>query len=277
MCRGCGRQRLSECTCGLADKMRKELAGLVAQGKNREQVYQYFIDAVGQPGAARPARSTRASTVSRGRSRTPSACWASAPRPRSRSAGRAPPSRPWPPRRPPPRSIPPSSSASPMSSATSTDAAERHDRRGPAAGAGGRQRATLALLRRRLAGGGDAGRHRVGAHGARAPRDAQRHGVRRRRERAGRLPRHRAARRRAPTAPRRGRRDARGAARREGARPAHDQGARVRSGDGEDVRGRLHRDVRTPAGARAARDAAARRRRRSDDDVASPRRRARRG
>ena len=44
MCRGCGRQRLSECTCGLADKMRKELAGLVTQGKNREQVYQYFID-----------------------------------------------------------------------------------------------------------------------------------------------------------------------------------------------------------------------------------------
>ena len=44
MCRGCGRQRLSECTCSLADKMRKELAGLVEQGRNREQVYQYFID-----------------------------------------------------------------------------------------------------------------------------------------------------------------------------------------------------------------------------------------
>jgi cytochrome c-type biogenesis protein CcmF len=44
MCRGCGRQRLSECTCGLADKMRGELAGLVSQGKTREQVYQYFID-----------------------------------------------------------------------------------------------------------------------------------------------------------------------------------------------------------------------------------------
>ena len=43
MCRGCGRQRLSECTCGLADKMRKELAGLVTQGKNRDQVYQYLI------------------------------------------------------------------------------------------------------------------------------------------------------------------------------------------------------------------------------------------
>jgi len=44
MCRGCGRQRLSECTCSLADKMRKELAGLVQQGKSREQVYQHFID-----------------------------------------------------------------------------------------------------------------------------------------------------------------------------------------------------------------------------------------
>jgi cytochrome c-type biogenesis protein CcmF len=44
MCRGCGRQRLSECTCSLADKMRKELAGLVAQGQTREQVYQYFIN-----------------------------------------------------------------------------------------------------------------------------------------------------------------------------------------------------------------------------------------
>ncbi len=44
MCRGCGRQRLSECTCSLADKMRKELAGLVSQGKTREQVYQHFID-----------------------------------------------------------------------------------------------------------------------------------------------------------------------------------------------------------------------------------------
>ena len=43
MCRGCGRQRLSECTCSLADKMRKELAGLVSQGQTREQVYQYFI------------------------------------------------------------------------------------------------------------------------------------------------------------------------------------------------------------------------------------------
>jgi cytochrome c-type biogenesis protein CcmF len=44
MCRGCGRQRLSECTCSLADKMRKELAGLVEQGRTREQVYQYFMD-----------------------------------------------------------------------------------------------------------------------------------------------------------------------------------------------------------------------------------------
>jgi cytochrome c-type biogenesis protein CcmF len=43
MCRGCGRQRLSECTCSLAAKMRGEIATLVGQGKSREQVYDYFM------------------------------------------------------------------------------------------------------------------------------------------------------------------------------------------------------------------------------------------
>jgi len=44
MCGTCGRQRIAECTCSLAAGMRAELATLMAQGKTREQVYQYFID-----------------------------------------------------------------------------------------------------------------------------------------------------------------------------------------------------------------------------------------
>ncbi|MBA2353266.1 MAG: cytochrome c biogenesis protein CcsA [Acidobacteria bacterium] len=44
MCGTCGRQRIAECTCSLAAGMREELATLMAQGKTREQVYQYFID-----------------------------------------------------------------------------------------------------------------------------------------------------------------------------------------------------------------------------------------
>jgi cytochrome c-type biogenesis protein CcmF len=43
MCRGCGRQRLSECTCSLAARMRGEIAKLVGEGKSREQVYDYFM------------------------------------------------------------------------------------------------------------------------------------------------------------------------------------------------------------------------------------------
>jgi cytochrome c-type biogenesis protein CcmF len=43
MCRGCGRQRLSECTCSLAAKMRGEISKLVGDGKSREQVYDYFM------------------------------------------------------------------------------------------------------------------------------------------------------------------------------------------------------------------------------------------
>jgi cytochrome c-type biogenesis protein CcmF len=47
MCRTCGRQRLAECQCGVAAEMREELAGLVARGMTREQVYQYYIDKYG--------------------------------------------------------------------------------------------------------------------------------------------------------------------------------------------------------------------------------------
>jgi cytochrome c-type biogenesis protein CcmF len=43
MCGTCGRKRLAECTCGMAAQMRGELAGLLEQGKTREQVYEYFM------------------------------------------------------------------------------------------------------------------------------------------------------------------------------------------------------------------------------------------
>jgi cytochrome c-type biogenesis protein CcmF len=47
MCRTCGRERLAECQCGIAAEMRQELAGLVARGMTRDQVYQYYIDKYG--------------------------------------------------------------------------------------------------------------------------------------------------------------------------------------------------------------------------------------
>ena len=47
MCRTCGRQRLAECQCGVAAQMREELAGLVARGMTRDQVYQYYIEKYG--------------------------------------------------------------------------------------------------------------------------------------------------------------------------------------------------------------------------------------
>jgi cytochrome c-type biogenesis protein CcmH/NrfF len=43
MCGTCGRKRIGECTCGLAAEMREEVAKLVADGKSREQVYEYYI------------------------------------------------------------------------------------------------------------------------------------------------------------------------------------------------------------------------------------------
>jgi cytochrome c-type biogenesis protein CcmF len=46
-CGGCGRQRLNECTCGLAANMRKQIAQLVAEGRTREQIKQFFVDQAG--------------------------------------------------------------------------------------------------------------------------------------------------------------------------------------------------------------------------------------
>ena len=43
MCRTCGRKRIGECTCRVAAEMRDEVARLVAEGKTREQVYEYYI------------------------------------------------------------------------------------------------------------------------------------------------------------------------------------------------------------------------------------------
>jgi cytochrome c-type biogenesis protein CcmF len=47
MCGTCGRKRIGECTCGMAADMRAEVARLVAEGKTREQIYQYYIDKYG--------------------------------------------------------------------------------------------------------------------------------------------------------------------------------------------------------------------------------------
>lgn len=47
MCGTCGRQRIAECTCGKAEEMRVELAGLVKQGYTREQVFDYYIQKYG--------------------------------------------------------------------------------------------------------------------------------------------------------------------------------------------------------------------------------------
>jgi cytochrome c-type biogenesis protein CcmF len=43
MCGTCGRKRIGECTCSMAAEMRNEVARLVAEGKSREQVYEYYI------------------------------------------------------------------------------------------------------------------------------------------------------------------------------------------------------------------------------------------
>jgi cytochrome c-type biogenesis protein CcmH/NrfF len=47
MCGTCGRQLLSECQCGYAQNMRAELATLVAEGRTREQVVDYYINKYG--------------------------------------------------------------------------------------------------------------------------------------------------------------------------------------------------------------------------------------
>jgi cytochrome c-type biogenesis protein CcmF len=43
MCRTCGRESLSECTCSKAVEMRAELAKLVADGKSEQQIVDYYI------------------------------------------------------------------------------------------------------------------------------------------------------------------------------------------------------------------------------------------
>jgi cytochrome c-type biogenesis protein CcmF len=44
MCGTCGRQRINECTCGTADEMRTELAGLVAKGLTHDQIIEHFVN-----------------------------------------------------------------------------------------------------------------------------------------------------------------------------------------------------------------------------------------
>ena len=43
MCGTCGRKRIGECTCGLAAQMRAEVAQMVAQGRSREQIYEFYM------------------------------------------------------------------------------------------------------------------------------------------------------------------------------------------------------------------------------------------
>jgi cytochrome c-type biogenesis protein CcmH/NrfF len=47
MCGTCGRQLLSECTCGYAANMRAELAKLVAEGRTREQIVDFYMKKYG--------------------------------------------------------------------------------------------------------------------------------------------------------------------------------------------------------------------------------------
>jgi cytochrome c-type biogenesis protein CcmF len=47
MCGTCGRQRISECTCAIAEQMRVELASLVAKGMTHDQVIDYFVKKYG--------------------------------------------------------------------------------------------------------------------------------------------------------------------------------------------------------------------------------------
>jgi cytochrome c-type biogenesis protein CcmF len=43
MCGTCGRKNLAECTCSMAADMRAELSGLVASGKTKDEVIQYYV------------------------------------------------------------------------------------------------------------------------------------------------------------------------------------------------------------------------------------------
>jgi cytochrome c-type biogenesis protein CcmH/NrfF len=43
MCGTCGRQLAGECQCGYAARMRAEIAKLVAEGKDKDEVFAYYI------------------------------------------------------------------------------------------------------------------------------------------------------------------------------------------------------------------------------------------
>jgi cytochrome c-type biogenesis protein CcmH/NrfF len=47
MCGTCGRKRIDECTCGKAEEMRIEVAGLVKKGYTRDQVLDYYVQKYG--------------------------------------------------------------------------------------------------------------------------------------------------------------------------------------------------------------------------------------
>ena len=47
MCGTCGRQRISECTCGKAEEMRIELASLVSKGMTNDQIIEYYVKKYG--------------------------------------------------------------------------------------------------------------------------------------------------------------------------------------------------------------------------------------
>jgi cytochrome c-type biogenesis protein CcmF len=43
MCGTCGRQLVGECTCSVAESMREEISALVAEGKTRDEIINYYI------------------------------------------------------------------------------------------------------------------------------------------------------------------------------------------------------------------------------------------
>ncbi len=47
MCGTCGRKRVGECTCGKAEEMRTEIAGLIAAGKSYDEVVDYYVKKYG--------------------------------------------------------------------------------------------------------------------------------------------------------------------------------------------------------------------------------------
>jgi cytochrome c-type biogenesis protein CcmF len=47
MCGTCGRQRIAECTCAVAEEMRVELSGLLAKGMTHDQVIEYYVKKYG--------------------------------------------------------------------------------------------------------------------------------------------------------------------------------------------------------------------------------------